>query len=59
MHYQIELANKIVRGRVVGNTYVVTRRPDGFTCILSRHGTREAAQAWIDARLAAWVGGAQ
>lgn len=55
MRYQIEIANRITRGRVVGTDYVVTRRPDGFTAILSTHATRADAEAWITARLTAWV----
>lgn len=46
--YQIELANKIVKGRAVGNLYVVTRRPIGMSGIIAKFDTREEAQAWID-----------
>jgi hypothetical protein len=46
--YQIELANKVRRGRAVGNEYVVTRRPEGMTTILARFDSHEEAQAWID-----------
>ncbi len=48
--YTVELANKVRRGRAVGNEYVVTRRPDGNTTILCRFDTPEEAQAWIDAQ---------
>ena len=49
-HYQIELANKIAGGRAVGNSYIVTRRPDRLTCELARFDTREEAEAWIAER---------
>lgn len=49
--YKIELANKIRNGRAVGNLYVVTRRPEGLSCILSKHDTREAAEQWIADRV--------
>ena len=47
MRFQIELANKVWRGRAIGSEYVVTRRPDGLTGILARFDTREDAEAWI------------
>jgi hypothetical protein len=54
--YQIELANKIgrINGRVcaVGNAYIVTRRPDGYSGELVRFATREEARAWITERSA-------
>jgi hypothetical protein len=46
--YQIELANKVRNGRAVGNEYVATRRPDGFSGILFRADSQEEVQAWID-----------
>lgn len=46
--YQIELANKIRGGRAVGNLYVATRRPDGFSGILFSSESHEETQAWID-----------
>jgi hypothetical protein len=45
-NYQIELANGL-RG---GNEWVATRRPRGYSMILARFATREAALEWIDAR---------
>lgn len=45
--YQIELANKVVNGRAVGNLYVVTRRPIGMTGIVAKFDTREQAVTWI------------
>lgn len=45
--YQIELINKIERGRVIGNSYAVTRRPIGQTTILVSFDTREQAEEWI------------
>jgi hypothetical protein len=50
MNYQIELANRIVNGRAVGNLYVVTQRPIGKTTILASFNSREQAEAWINAR---------
>ena len=54
--YQIELANRIGRlnGRMttVGNDYIITRRPDGYTTALAHFATREEAQEWIDQRIA-------
>ena len=50
--YSIELANKVRRGRAVGNLYVVTRRPLRLTTILASFSTREEAVAWIEARTA-------
>lgn len=49
--YQIELRNKVRNGRAVGNLYIVTRRPLGFSCALVSFSTREEAQAWIAARV--------
>lgn len=45
--YQIEIANRIERGRAVGTDYVVTQRPIGRTGILARFGERSEAEAWI------------
>jgi len=46
---KIEIANRIVAGRAVGTQYVVTRRDEGNSGIVSpRFDTREEAQAWID-----------
>jgi hypothetical protein len=46
-HYQLELENRIERGRCVGQNYVVTQRPIGKTKILVRFPTRALAIAWI------------
>ncbi len=51
--YQIELANRVRRGRVVGNDYVVTRRPERITSILVRCPTRFEAAKWIADQYAA------
>ena len=45
-----ELANKIYKGRAVGNEWVVTQRPIGRTGTLARFDTREEAAAWIAER---------
>lgn len=50
--YQIELANKIVGGRCVGNQWVVTRRPMHNTTIVARFETREEAETWAAAEAA-------
>ncbi len=50
MTYQIEIANRIERGRCVGNDYVVTQRPIGQTAILARFPEREDAEKWIAQR---------
>ena len=47
MTYQIELANKVRNGRVVGNTYVVTQRPIGKSGIVASFDTRDEAEDWI------------
>ncbi len=51
--YQIELANKIVNGRCLGNLYVVTMRPTGKSIIVQAFSTREQAQEWITSRAVA------
>lgn len=46
---QIELANKVLHGRAVGNEYVVTRRDEtpSRSGILARFDTRDEAVAFI------------
>jgi hypothetical protein len=45
--YQIEIANRIRRGRAVGTDYVVTQRPVGRTGIIATFPTRDDAERWI------------
>jgi hypothetical protein len=47
--FRRELANKIRRGRVVGNLYVVTRRPIGMSGIIAEFETEGECDAFIEA----------
>lgn len=48
--FQVEIANRMSRGRAVGTDYVVTRRPVGNSAIIARFERREDAVTWIDAQ---------